>query len=136
MRDPRDQGCCYVHYVTLRYVTLRYVTCQPRRVTVPLRCPLALFPYRPYAPCSLARAQRTIFEDWLVLAPEKQKDVLVSGVDGAISAHFEQKFTRILMSSVVTINGRSLRVRYITYTRCGRAHFLFWLAGITARNVT
>ena len=100
--DP-EQGCCYVHYVTLRYVTLRYVTCQPRRVTVPLRCPLALFPYRPYAPCSLARAQRTIFEDWLVLAPEKQKDVLVSGVDGAISAHFEQKFTRILMSSVVTL---------------------------------
>ena len=53
------------------------------------------------------RAQRTIFEDWLVLAPEKQKDVLVSGVDGAISAHFEQKFTRILMSSVVTLNHRS-----------------------------
>ena len=54
------------------------------------------------------RAQRTIFEDfWLVLAPEKQKDGLVSGVDGAISAHFEQKFTRILMSSVVTLNHRS-----------------------------
>ena len=50
------------------------------------------------------RAQRTIFEEfWLVLAPEKQKDGLVSGVDGAISAHFEQKFTRILMSSVVTL---------------------------------
>jgi hypothetical protein len=44
---------------------------------------------------------------WLVLAPEKQKDALVSGVDGAISAHFEQKFTRILMSSVVTLNHRS-----------------------------
>ena len=39
----------------------------------------------------------------MVLAPEKQNDVLVSGVDGAISAHFEQKFTRILMSSVVTL---------------------------------